>query len=281
MKNIYWIDGDAPNRASIFETFRTYRGRGFKIEEHLMRLQSSAHLLKVSIPSLDSIHAEWVNAINLASQSLGPNCSFRYTVSADGRSELSYKLIDESYVNRPIDVALFICPPSQKHPRDTKNNVRASWLKAVDALDVDEVILCDPQTSSDVTTTNLTRGHEDQALLLLEANRSNLFALKGRTLVTPPLDGRLLPGVTRGALIEYIQGHHPFNLDVIESSISRGDSIAEGQLHWDALCLVSTLKEISLVRSFKDLNGAVYPCPSSPLIASLQRGFHRFISGLS
>ena len=277
MTHISWIDGDAPSRASIFETFRTYRGRGFKVEEHVLRLQSSARLLNISIPSLDSIRTEWEESINVATQSLGPDCSFRYTMNAEGRSELSYKQIDETYVNRPIDVALFICPPSLQHPRDAKHNVRASWLKAVEALGVDEVILCDPQISNDVLSIDHKRGHEDHSLLLLEANQSNLFALKGRTFVTPPLDGRLLPGVTRGALIEYIQKSHPFNLDIIERPISRGESISEGHLHWDALCLVSTLKEISLVRSVLDLDGAVYPCPSSDLITSLQRGFHRYI----
>lgn len=37
---------------------------------------------------------------------------------------------------------------------------------------------------------------------VLEAGWANVFAVRGGTLFTPPLDGRLLPGTTRAALIE-------------------------------------------------------------------------------
>lgn len=37
---------------------------------------------------------------------------------------------------------------------------------------------------------------------VLEASRANVFALRGRALVTPPLDGRILPGIARAALID-------------------------------------------------------------------------------
>jgi para-aminobenzoate synthetase/4-amino-4-deoxychorismate lyase len=36
----------------------------------------------------------------------------------------------------------------------------------------------------------------------LEASRANVFAVRDDTLVTPPLDGRILPGIARAALIE-------------------------------------------------------------------------------
>jgi para-aminobenzoate synthetase / 4-amino-4-deoxychorismate lyase len=37
---------------------------------------------------------------------------------------------------------------------------------------------------------------------VLEAGWANVFAVRAGTLFTPPLDGRLLPGITRGALLE-------------------------------------------------------------------------------
>jgi para-aminobenzoate synthetase/4-amino-4-deoxychorismate lyase len=37
---------------------------------------------------------------------------------------------------------------------------------------------------------------------ILEAGWANVFAVRGGTLFTPPLDGRLLPGTTRAALLE-------------------------------------------------------------------------------
>ena len=37
---------------------------------------------------------------------------------------------------------------------------------------------------------------------VLEAAWANFWILDGRTLITPPADGRLLPGVTRARLLE-------------------------------------------------------------------------------
>jgi para-aminobenzoate synthetase/4-amino-4-deoxychorismate lyase len=37
---------------------------------------------------------------------------------------------------------------------------------------------------------------------VLEASRANVFAVEGETLITPPADGRILPGVTRARVIE-------------------------------------------------------------------------------
>ena len=42
---------------------------------------------------------------------------------------------------------------------------------------------------------------------VLEAGWANVFAVRGGTLFTPPLDGRLLPGTTRAALIEVAAEH--------------------------------------------------------------------------
>lgn len=38
--------------------------------------------------------------------------------------------------------------------------------------------------------------------VVLEASRANVFAIRGETLVTPPADGRLLPGIARRRVME-------------------------------------------------------------------------------
>jgi para-aminobenzoate synthetase/4-amino-4-deoxychorismate lyase len=42
---------------------------------------------------------------------------------------------------------------------------------------------------------------------VLEAGWANVFAVRGGTLFTPPLDGRLLPGTTRAAVLELSAEH--------------------------------------------------------------------------
>lgn len=42
----------------------------------------------------------------------------------------------------------------------------------------------------------------DRGGVVLEASRANVFAIRGETLVTPPADGRLLPGIARRRVME-------------------------------------------------------------------------------
>lgn len=48
---------------------------------------------------------------------------------------------------------------------------------------------------------------------VLEAGWANVFAVRGGTLFTPPLDGRLLPGTTRAALLELAEAEEIENLE--------------------------------------------------------------------
>ncbi|HET7511118.1 MAG TPA: aminotransferase class IV, partial [Solirubrobacterales bacterium] len=55
---------------------------------------------------------------------------------------------------------------------------------------------------------------------VLEAGWANVFAIRGGTLLTPPLDGRILPGTTRAALLELADGA---GIETHESTISSDD----------------------------------------------------------
>lgn len=55
---------------------------------------------------------------------------------------------------------------------------------------------------------------------VLEAGWANVFAVRGGTLFTPPLDGRLLPGTTRAALVELAAAE---GIDSSEQPLHRND----------------------------------------------------------
>lgn len=57
----------------------------------------------------------------------------------------------------------------------------------------------------------------------LEASRANLFAVRDRALFTPPLDGRILPGITRMRVLE-LAGE--VGIDAYEAELSRADLLA-------------------------------------------------------
>ena len=52
---------------------------------------------------------------------------------------------------------------------------------------------------------------------VLEASRANVFAVEGERLVTPPADGRILPGVARARAIECARA---LGIEVREESLS-------------------------------------------------------------
>jgi para-aminobenzoate synthetase/4-amino-4-deoxychorismate lyase len=55
---------------------------------------------------------------------------------------------------------------------------------------------------------------------VLEASRANVFAVRRGALFTPPLDGRILPGITRARAIEVASA---LGLDIHEAELTRED----------------------------------------------------------
>ena len=61
----------------------------------------------------------------------------------------------------------------------------------------------------------------------LEASRANVFAVRDGALFTPPLDGRILPGVTRMRAIELAT---TVGLDVCEAELRRDDLLVADEV---------------------------------------------------
>lgn len=76
---------------------------------------------------------------------------------------------------------------------------------------------------------------------VLEASRANVFAVRDRVLVTPPLDGRILPGVTRAAVID-IAGETGY--EVRENALTLGELTAA-----DGILLTSSVRGVEPVGS--------------------------------
>ena len=130
-------------------------------------------------------------------------------------------------------------------PGAVKHGCRAAWILAARQKGVDEVFLVDDKG------------------MILEANRSNVFAVRGQELWTPPLDGRLLAGVTREALI---QAAGEAGIPVREEPLPiDGD--------FDELYLASTLKELAPVSRLDDRELPV----GGPVGAVLLTAFRRLI----
>jgi branched-chain amino acid aminotransferase len=235
------IPGDDPGLLlglTVFETLRTYGGVPFRLDRHLDRLAASAQELDIALPPRDVMAQEIGSKIDCEAR-------VRYTCTAGGHRVVDVEPIDESQVGADKRVARVRWDPSPWLPGAVKHGSRAAWQVAARRLGVDEVVLVDSQ------------GH------LLEASRSNVFAVLDGVLVTPPLDGRFLSGVTRGALLEAADRA---GIGVRQAALPSDGPFQE-------LYLSSTLKHLAPVTG---LDGQPGP-GGGPVGAALLAAFHDLI----
>lgn len=98
---------------------------------------------------------------------------------------------------------------------------------------------------------------------VLECSRANVFAVSGNVLRTPPLDGRILPGISRARVLDIAGG---LGLEAREEALCRDDLIAA-----DQVLLSGSLRGIESVRA---LDGAALS-PRGDVGARLAAGLRR------
>ena len=197
---------------NVFETLRTYARAPFRLEPHLRRLEASAAAMEVPLPSIDAIRDEIL-------AHAGEDVWIRVTLTAGGNRVLQTEPVERAKIGRPVRVATVQMMPVPGLPGSVKHGSRAGWVLAARARGVDEVVFVNP------------RGH------IMEANRSNVFAVVGGVVRTPPNDGEKLEGVTRGALLDAARA----------CGISFDESPLRVDEPFEELYLSSTLKELAPV----------------------------------
>lgn len=213
------LPGDDPGFTrglNVFDTLRTYGGTPFRLGPHLDRLELSAAALGIPFPGRAVLHEEILGV------SAGDRC-VRVALTAGGNRVLTWTPIDPARVGGPVRVASVISQPNPYLPGHVKHGSRAGWVLAARRLEVDEVVFVNPEGN------------------ILEANRSNVFAVVDGIVRTPPLGGNL-QGVTRGAILEAARDA---DLDVSEDPLPL---VTE----FDELYLSSTLKELAPVERLDD-----------------------------
>jgi branched-chain amino acid aminotransferase len=221
----------------VFETLRTYDGTPFRMAAHLARLEASAASVGVPFPGGEVLSSELMHA----AEAIGGEAVVRVTLTHGGhRIVRATPLVDPLAGYR---CATRVWTPPSWLDGSIKHTSRAHSVLVVEQSGADEVLWVD------------ATGH------LLEGTRSNVFAVRDGALLTPPLDGRLLEGVTRGALLALAR-----ELGVV---------VHEQPMHhtaaFDELYLSSTLKELSPIVA---MNGVIAP-GGGPLGARLSEAFVR------
>ena len=184
----------------LFETMRAYEGQVFRLESHLSRLVRSAELLglPVRVPELKDAVRDTIEANRLS------DARIRITISAgEGKvppdpgtcQKPTVLVLAERYQPYPEEVY-------QRGFRAVISSIRRnsqsplSRLKSANYL---ESILARQQARE-------TGGDEAVCLndkgLLAEASMSNIFLVNDGILRTPGEESGILPGITRGVILE-------------------------------------------------------------------------------
>jgi para-aminobenzoate synthetase / 4-amino-4-deoxychorismate lyase len=174
------LDGPAPDPAAgVFSTTLVVAGRAVEVDAHLARLEASLRALYgEAVPA----GARALIEDGAAGLELG---RLRLTVVPGIEPDVRVAAVDAATVfpgwDEAASLAAVVVPGwNGAH----KWADRRMLDRAQAELGADLPLLLDPDGS------------------VLEASRSNVFAVHGGVVATPPLDGRVLPGIARGRAIE-------------------------------------------------------------------------------
>jgi branched-chain amino acid aminotransferase len=200
----------------FFETILVVRGEPVLLDEHWRRLASGAESLRFPSPSRDAFEREARNAAAAVSEMKEASARVSWlAIGSDVQDPRSWKLVSlsgpipESTLRRRRRGRVIVLG---KHiPRPTPGLKTVSYVPSVLGLreahekNADEALFTD------------ARGR------ILEGTTSNVFAVRGDLLITPPISAGLLPGVMRSWVIARAT---VAGLSVRERLLTRADLLA-------------------------------------------------------
>lgn len=257
------FDAGLLHGAGLFETLRSYRGKVFRASRHLERLFHTAEVFSLQVP----VAAEELTAAmhELLVRNEVPDARLRLTVTMGNTRQLAQEetaapnvIITavplEPYPQRFYDqgTSVLLCPWRQSRHDPTAGHKTTGYMLRLLALrHAQRLGLIE---SLWFTTDNL----------LAEGCISNVFLVKGGTVRTPAVDTPVLPGVTRGTVIEVATAN---GIAVEETSLTINDL-----LDADEVFLTSTSMEVMPVaRVEKHTIGDDKPGPVSRRLLELFR----------
>jgi D-alanine transaminase len=218
----------------VYEVIPVYSRRAFRMKEHLRRLQHSLDGIRLANPHSDS---EWTQLIEHLIAQHESSDQYLYLHITRGVAER-----DHAFPNPPVAPTVFMISKPLPTPAPalltsgiacitaTDNRWLRCDIKAISLLP--NVLLRQMAIDAGCAETLLFR--DDQ--WLTEGAASNIFVVKNGTLLAPPKDHLMLPGITYDVILEIVAAH------AIPHEVRR---IGKAEvLAADELLLTSSTKEV-------------------------------------
>jgi branched-chain amino acid aminotransferase len=252
----------------IYETMRTYHGRPFLYDRHMRRLRNSARMIVLDIPFTDGELASQMHDTMAAADLNGTEAYIRVLVTR-GIGELTY---DPKATPTP-SVVIIVKPQVDPPPEVYERGVRCVIVDIVrnHPQTVNPMIKSNNLLNSALAAQEAIRKGGFEGIMrnyrgeLSECTTANLFIVKDRAALTPPLESGLLPGITREVLFEIGK---EVGVDVREQ-VLRDDDLFSA----DEAFLTSTTREAVPIVTVDDRTiGSGRP---GPITKKLLDGFRR------
>jgi len=242
----------------IFETLRGYKGKLFKLDEHIARLLSSLKQLRYN-PHFDKTYIKSAVYELLSKNRLSQTGAyikiivtrnrygerFHYDLQIKPNLIIIAKKLDpypDDYYKNGIKIAT----------SDLKRSAIGSSLYKFKLLNYFENIYVRNEAyyKQSLEGIFLTRDR-----LILEGSMSNIFYVKNGTVITPPLTQNILPGITRQVVISLCREN---NIKVSERRIHYFDIIkAEEIFLTNSVMEIMPVKEIDIYKVESKIPGPV------------------------
>lgn len=184
----------------IYEVIPVYSRRPFRLKEHLQRLRHSMDSIRLANPHSD---AEWTQLLKELIARNTPADQYLYLHITRGAAKR-----DHAFPNPSVPPTVFVMSNPLTTPPET---LLSSGISAITAQDnrwlrcdikaislLPNVLLRQMAIDAGCAETLMIRDDE----FMTEGAASNIFAVKNGTLLAPPKDHLMLPGITYDVVLE-------------------------------------------------------------------------------
>jgi branched-chain amino acid aminotransferase len=249
----------------VFEGIRVYRGKVFRLKEHIERLYDSARSIWLDIPiSRD----EMIEAVNTTVKANAKRDGYIRLVVTRGSGSLGLdprKTTDPQVIIIVDDISLY---PPELYEHGLEIVTAATIRNHPNALNP-RIKSCNYLNNILAKIEGVRAGCVEALMLnhkgeVAECTGDNIFLVKHGVLKTPPVDAGILEGISRNAVIELARAA---NIPVAETALLRHDVYIA-----DECFLTGTAAEVVPVVKCDDrVIGTGKP---GPLTRQLRERFH-------
>lgn len=213
----------------VFDYTRSYRGKPFKLHEHILRLERSAQAIELVLPWST---AE-LEAIVQATFDRNPYPDAGIRIVATGGPSTDFMTPQ----GKP-SLLVMITPITSSATQAQAEGVKVTTvemdriLPTVKSINYMNAVIAVEAAKAQGAVEAIYRTKEG---LITEGTRANLFVFKGRQLITPKTD--VLAGITRAVVLEIAED----DFELVEGPLAYAD-IVNGAV--DEVFITSSTKEI-------------------------------------